>query len=124
MFVLLVLFALLAGALAAPSDAFRVPHLPGAPATRSFDLYSGYVTVDANAGRALFFWHATASAVDPHRAPLVLWLTGGPGCSSSLAMFTENGPCEFALLCVVALILFYFLSIIVCISFVFFKKVN
>lgn len=24
--------------------------------------------------------------------PVVIWLTGGPGCSSELAMFYENGP--------------------------------
>lgn len=24
--------------------------------------------------------------------PVVIWLTGGPGCSSELAVFYENGP--------------------------------
>lgn len=29
----------------------------------------------------------------PATDAVVLWLTGGPGCSSLLAAFTENGPC-------------------------------
>lgn len=28
--------------------------------------------------------------------PVVIWLTGGPGCSSEMAVFYENGPFSIA----------------------------
>lgn len=37
-----------------------------------------------------FFFYFQAR-VDPENAPVVLWMTGGPGCSSELAVFFENG---------------------------------
>eukprot|EP00954_Amorphochlora_amoebiformis_P018458 1326262-Amorphochlora_amoeboformis.AAC.3 len=40
-----------------------------------------------------FFWHFE-SRDNPLTDPVILWMTGGPGCSSSLAQFHENGPCK------------------------------
>jgi serine carboxypeptidase-like clade 2 len=55
-------------------------------------LYSGYVTVDEEAGRALFYAFVESSG-DPKSDPVVLWLNGGPGCSSLAGGFlSELGP--------------------------------
>lgn len=39
-----------------------------------------------------FFFESRGSKDDP----VVIWLTGGPGCSSELALFYENGPFTIA----------------------------
>ena len=49
-----------------------------ARADNSFDMYSGYITVDKAAGRNLFYWFVQAQA-NASTAPFVLWLNGGPG---------------------------------------------
>lgn len=50
---------------------------------------AGYIHVGE--GRQLFYWFFE-SRHDPQTDPLVIWLSGGPGCSSALALFSENGP--------------------------------
>ncbi|KAH1098511.1 hypothetical protein J1N35_015432 [Gossypium stocksii] len=69
----------------------RISRLPGQPKV-GFQQYAGYVTVDKRKQRALFYYFAEAE-VDPASKPLVLWLNGGPGCSSlGVGAFSENGP--------------------------------
>ena len=53
--------------------------------------YTGYFAITGS-DKKYFFWFFE-SRNDPSNAPTVAWLTGGPGCSSMLALFGENGPC-------------------------------
>ncbi|XP_059448683.1 serine carboxypeptidase-like 34 [Corylus avellana] len=64
----------------AQQEADRVDKLPGQPPV-NFRHYAGYVTVNESHGRALFYWFFEATQT-PQRKPLLLWLNGGPGCSS------------------------------------------
>ncbi|KAH9309591.1 hypothetical protein KI387_037502, partial [Taxus chinensis] len=69
----------------------RVVRLPGQPEV-SFQQYAGYVTVNNKDGRALFYW-LTEAAHSANSKPLVLWLNGGPGCSSvAYGASEEIGP--------------------------------
>ncbi|KAL2482075.1 Serine carboxypeptidase-like 27 [Forsythia ovata] len=72
----------------------RIIKLPGQPGNVTFSQFSGYVTVDQKAGRALFYWLVeTPSSKKPESKPLVLWLNGGPGCSSvAYGASEEVGP--------------------------------
>ncbi|XP_076890563.1 serine carboxypeptidase-like 34 [Bidens hawaiensis] len=72
-------------------NADRVLGLPGQPPV-SFSQYAGYVTVNESHGRALFYWFFEA-AKSPKKKPLLLWLNGGPGCSSiGFGGLEELGP--------------------------------
>lgn len=54
----------------------QVSNLPGQSFNVDFAHYAGYVTVNEESGRALFYW-LTEAVEDPASKPLVLWLNGG-----------------------------------------------
>ncbi|OMP02416.1 Peptidase S10, serine carboxypeptidase [Corchorus olitorius] len=70
---------------------FRFPVLDAAgPSVQEFGHHAGYFKLPhtKSARMFYFFFESRNSKNDP----VVIWLTGGPGCSSELALFYENGP--------------------------------
>ncbi|CAD6192105.1 unnamed protein product [Caenorhabditis auriculariae] len=86
---LLLLSALLfLGVVGAPNGD-EVVSLPGLSFVPNFKHYSGYL--QASSTKYFHYWF-TESSRKPSLDPLILWLNGGPGCSSLEGLIEELGP--------------------------------
>lgn len=75
------------------ADEDEVKNLPGLEDAVNFRHFSGYLQADEKVKpkKFLHYWFVESES-NPATDPIVLWLNGGPGCSSLGGMFTELGP--------------------------------
>ncbi|KIM42877.1 hypothetical protein M413DRAFT_444511 [Hebeloma cylindrosporum] len=56
------------------------------------NVYTGYLDVDAGAKHLFFYFFE--SRRNPEKDDVMMWINGGPGCSSSMGLLMELGPCN------------------------------
>eukprot|EP01114_Cavostelium_apophysatum_P000046 TRINITY_DN1004_c0_g1_i1.p1 TRINITY_DN1004_c0_g1~~TRINITY_DN1004_c0_g1_i1.p1 ORF type:complete len:455 (+),score=85.88 TRINITY_DN1004_c0_g1_i1:152-1516(+) len=74
-------------------SANKVTSVPGFDGSFPFNMYAGYLP--ANDGEKQMFYMFAQSQGNPKTDPVVLWLNGGPGCSSFDGFIYEHGPFFF-----------------------------
>ncbi|CAJ1949339.1 unnamed protein product [Sphenostylis stenocarpa] len=73
----------------------KVEVLPGFEGPLPFELETGYVGLGETDDDMQVFYYFIKSENDPAKDPLMLWLTGGPGCSSFSGLAFQIGPLAF-----------------------------
>ncbi|GMR33248.1 hypothetical protein PMAYCL1PPCAC_03443 [Pristionchus mayeri] len=86
---LLFLALFVASSLAEPAEDLITDPLPKLQEELNFRQFAGYLDVAEE--KKLFYWY-TETQGDATQDPVLLWLNGGPGCSSLQGLLLELGP--------------------------------
>lgn len=75
-----------------PSYGLRIKKSPKDFCDPTVKSYSGYLDVDYGTKHMFFYFFESRS--NPDKDDVLMWINGGPGCSSSMGLFMELGPCS------------------------------
>ncbi|XP_071722544.1 serine carboxypeptidase-like 17 [Rutidosis leptorrhynchoides] len=70
-----------------------VKTLPGFHGHLPFKLETGYIGIGEEEDVQLFYYFVESEG-NPEKDPLIIWLAGGPGCTTLHAFFFEIGPMQ------------------------------
>ncbi|KAI3967808.1 hypothetical protein MKW92_031666 [Papaver armeniacum] len=93
-FIIIVIISVSASSQEVSNSTAVIKYLPGFSGPLPFYFETGYIGVDEKEDVQLFYYFVK-SGRNPMKDPVMLWLTGGPGCSAFSGLVYEIGDYSY-----------------------------